>query len=274
MALAQYVPPVLHSLRQRWIASREPVYANYDEATNARGEDYHDAELADVVMEKTHRLLQGNIKDSIDDRQAIATLLAVSTAIAYAQRNGRPLRVLDFGGALGTSYHLIREQLPGAYAWAVVETPVFVEAGKPLETHELRMFETIDAAYKWLGEVDLVYTSSAIQYVPDPLGFVDRLLAVKPRCVSVLRTAFSRGRQKVVLQKSRLQDNGPGSLPAGVKDRAVYYPRTYASLPDFLDRLKDYHTVTSDPDGSAAVKIDGEVVEMGRNYLFVRKSDA
>lgn len=271
MGLARYLPPVVQGLLTQWRMSREPVFATYDDAAGSRGKDYHDEELVQIVLEKTRCLVKEASFRHITEHQAVATLLAVTTASALAQRANRPLRVLDFGGALGTSYHFIKERLPGNYVWAVVETPVFVTAGREFETEELRMFETISEATDWLGEIDLIYTSSAIQYMPDPLSTVDDLLAVNAGCVALLRSAFSEGNQIVVLQRSRLKDNGPGSLPAGVPDRPVYYPRTYAPIAGLRDRVRArYRTVVEYGDGSSKVRVGDQMVVMGGNYLFAR----
>jgi putative methyltransferase (TIGR04325 family) len=182
------------------------------------------------------------------------------------------LRVLDFGGAFGTSYHLVRDALPGQYRWAVVETPTFVGFASEVDTPDLRMFATIDEAKAWLGEVDLLYSSSALQYVPDPLSMVDRLLDTRPACAAWLRSAFSATDPVVVLQRSRLRDNGPGPLPEGITDVEVHYPRTYVSLPDFMSRFQpEYRLVIAYGNGTPALELGGVMATEGSNYLFVRQ---
>lgn len=275
MALGQFLPPILHRQLVRWRAAREPVFPSYQAAVSSRGEDYHDEELVDVVFSKTKRLLDSGSLDHVGDHQLMSTLLAVAVASSRGNRGAEPLRVLDFGGALGTSYHLTKGKLPGAYAWAVVETPYFVEAGKRIETSEIRFFETTAEATAWLGEVDLIYSSSAVQYMPDPLATIDDFIASRAGCIALLRSAFSEGRQVVVLQESRLRDNGPGPLPAGVKDRPVYYPRTYASLPAVRERFAhDYELVLEVGDGTPRLTVGGEAIAFGGNYLFRRRGNA
>lgn len=258
----------------QWRMSREPVFATYAEAARSRGQDYQDEELAQIVLNKTRHLVQDASFQHIAEHQAVATVLAVTTASALAPRGDRPLRVLDFGGALGTSYHFIKERLPGNYAWAVVETPMFVKAGREFETDELRFFETIEEATAWLGEIDLIYTSSAVQYMPDPLATLDLFLAANPRCVALLRSAFSENDQVVVLQRSRLRDNGPGPLPAGVRDRPVYYPRTYAPIEGLREKFaSNYRTVVEHGDGTPLIYVGGQRIVMGGNYLFARRTE-
>ncbi|MFT3830062.1 MAG: methyltransferase, TIGR04325 family [Opitutaceae bacterium] len=86
------------------------------------------------------------------------------------QRIGRPLRVLDFGGALGTSYWRHRGFLSdgGNWEWDIVEQPSFVVAGQAhLADPKLRFFETAAEAER-VGPHDLVLCSGVLQYLEDP----------------------------------------------------------------------------------------------------------
>src|SRR5262249_35705938 len=151
-----------------------------------------------------------------------------------------PLRVVDFGGAFGTAYFLTRQRLPALEVrWAVVESATFAGLAQRLDRtlsappdfrfltemsdSALHFFDGITNAMKWLGEVDLVYSSGALQYTPDPEGFLAELVATRPRTLALLRCALSRGSRVVTVQSSRLKDNGPGPLPEGFMDRRVSY---------------------------------------------------
>ena len=85
---------------------------------------------------------------------------------------GRPnhLRVLDFGGALGSHFHAIAPHWPWApLHWTVCETPAVASAGKAefelemTQGHRLR-FSTSAAEVLAKG-VDLVLASCSIQYL-------------------------------------------------------------------------------------------------------------
>lgn len=273
MTFGSLLPPAFRNLVHQWRASREPVFPTFDAAMQSRGKGYNDTELANLVLRKTKAFVQTDVVKGISDHQAMCTLVAINTAAAASQRGMKPLRVLDFGGALGTSYYLAKALMPGAYQWAVVESAVFADAAQDLgrDTPELRIFPGISEATAWLGGVDLLYSSSTLQYLPDADPFLDEMLAARPACVAWLRTAFSRTDKVVVLQQSRLIDNGPGPAPTDVKDRPVYYPRSYISLPDFLARFKDaYRQVIRLGDGTPETKIGGRTIIMGDFYLFLR----
>ena len=108
-----------------------------------------------------------------------------------ATRYGR-LHVLDFGGALGSTYFQSRALIHAAsdVRWAIVEQPAYVAAGtKEFGNRALSFHATIDAARRQ-GDFDVLLLSSVIQYLPDPLGFLDSVLAREFPTVILDRTPF------------------------------------------------------------------------------------
>lgn len=273
MRLRQLLPPFLYESVNRWKRSRIPVFASYDEAFAQSGEGYADTDLPAVVREKTERFINSSPRAGMEDVYVANTLLAVATAAALSPT--RPLRVLDFGGAFGTAYHLVNEILPLPCRWAVVESPSFAAAGRVLETDNLRFFGSIEAATAWLGEVDLVHSSSTIQYVSDPEAVILALLATRPACVAWLRTTFSAGDRFVELQTSQLKGHGPGELPPGVRDRTILVPRTYLPLDWFQDAMaKDYDLVARLGDTGRHSSVAGIPVILDDRFIYTRRSDA
>jgi putative methyltransferase (TIGR04325 family) len=85
------------------------------------------------------------------------------------------LRVLDFGGALGSVYWRHRAELAGVrgLSWDVVEQPGFVDAGRRhLAGTPLRFFATVDEA-EAPGGHDLLLCSTALEYLERPHATVD-----------------------------------------------------------------------------------------------------
>lgn len=157
------------------------------------------------------------------------------------------LRVLDFGGGGGSHYSIVRAAL-GAdrdIRWNVVETTAMAKvAGEKLAGGGLKFFDDIQKAAEDLGHVDLVFTSGALQYTPDPLAFLSSLLAVGADHVFITRTALSDGVDQIVsVQNSWLSSNGPGALPDGFKNHEIRYPVTFASRSKALKMLEEAYTV-------------------------------
>jgi putative methyltransferase (TIGR04325 family) len=108
----------------------------------------------------------------------------------------------------------------------VVETAAMAKAGRELLAgSELNFFDSIEDARRDLGRVDLVFSSGALQYCPQPLDFLKSLLAVRAPSLFITRTALAEGQiQRVGVQHSMLSWNGPGALPNGYQDREIAYP--------------------------------------------------
>ncbi len=110
----------------------------------------------------------------------------VLTALLWiAARNGGRLSVLDFGGALGSSYyqnHRFLERLPEVH-WSIVEQPSFVACGKrDFADERLRFYDNIEAC---LAErkPQVLLLSSVLQYLERPY---ELLHGVRDRFPSVI----------------------------------------------------------------------------------------
>jgi len=116
--------------------------------------------------------------------------------------NGGRLRVLDFGGSLGSTYFQCRRDLANLaeLRWAVVEQPAFVACGKSeLENDQLRFFDSVEAAAP--GPPDVALLSSVLQYLPDPGAIARRIAAVKPATILIDRTpAHDRAEDAIWVQ--------------------------------------------------------------------------
>jgi putative methyltransferase (TIGR04325 family) len=85
---------------------------------------------------------------------------------------GGGLRVLDFGGSLGSTYWRHRTRLPAGadLVWDVVEQRGFVDAGRGhLGGERLRFFPDVREAGA-AGRHDVLLCSCVLQYLEDPAG--------------------------------------------------------------------------------------------------------
>lgn len=153
--------------------------------------------------------------------------------------------VLDFGGGAGLHYKLACQQSPDI-RWAVVETPAMVRRAKELATDRLMFFERIEEAAGWLGDVDLVHSNGAIQYVPDPLETVRALCSVQPAMLVWHRVPISKEIRREV-QTSYLSDNGPGGTLAS-REKLVRYERNWISEQAFIGAHAGFRLIEQSPD--------------------------
>ncbi|WOH48007.1 hypothetical protein [Bradyrhizobium sp. sBnM-33] len=173
--------------------------------------------------------------------------------VAYEPRGDWPLvsdirTVLDFGGGAGLHYKLARLQNPDI-RWAVVETQAMARRALELATNRLMFFSDIEQAADWLGDVELMHSDGAIQYVPDAIETVRSLCATGPAVMLCKRVPTSDGEaQKREVQTSFLSDNGPGRLPTA-SDKLVKYERNWIPAQAFLAAHEGYRMIerSSDP---------------------------
>ncbi len=109
------------------------------------------------------------------------SLLAALLRIA-AQNKARSLRVLDFGGSLGSLYFWTRPYLRpalDALHWHIVEQPAHVAVGRAdFQSEELHFHETIEAAVAE-ARPDVLILSGVIHFLPDPEAFLAKLLNLR-----------------------------------------------------------------------------------------------
>ena len=175
-------------------------------------EGYENSELVDVVFRKT--LAYNPPKEDWPD------LVGAST-------------VLDFGGACGAHYKEAQHYTPDV-RWAVVETPAMVRKASDIATDRLRFFTSIIEAAAWLGPIDLMHSSGALQFAPDPNATVTELCELGAKRMHWRRLALSKDTMVREMQSSFLTDNGPGAIDR-VQEKRVEYERTRMPERVFLD---------------------------------------
>lgn len=225
------------------------AYASYEEALAATGSSgYQQQQLVSVVCEKTRVLQeylnQGGSLDLSALRPLVGILLARQGSPADV-----PLNVIDFGGAAGAHYFSARRVLSPEFKlrWTVIETEAMADAASSLwPGHEELRFATLDSFVEGQTkanplQLDLVLTSSALQYTPNPLRTLRTLLNLRAQSLFITRTPFSDLETTVItVQKSRLADNGPGPLPRRFTDCDMLYPITFLSKSALLKEVGNH----------------------------------
>ena len=200
-------------------------YASWAEAS-AHSAGYDAANILQSALRSTLAVKEGRAAAERDtallDRVAyswpvLAGLLRASLA------NDRRLTVLDFGGALGTSYFRNRAFLKHAsqLAWLVVEQPHFVACGKAhLEDDTLRFLPDIESCLDDF-QPNVLFLSSVLQYLPEPLAFLDHIQGHAFPYILIDRTCLAPpgSRPRLTVQKVH-PDVYDGSYPAWLRTAA------------------------------------------------------
>jgi putative methyltransferase (TIGR04325 family) len=125
----------------------------------------------------------------------------VAALFMSASRHNGELDVLDFGGALGSTYfqHLPLLGSLRRVTWSVVEQPHFVAAGRSrLQDERLRFCNSIEECLE-NRQPRVALLSSSIQYLPDPFAVLAALADARTEILVIDRTPFSREERHAIL---------------------------------------------------------------------------
>jgi putative methyltransferase (TIGR04325 family) len=265
--IKELTPPLFFRLYKN---KNNPIYNSYAEALSECQNGYESNDLVEVVVEKNKRF-----RDSIENNPTL-DLGMLRTLIGVGLVSGKnTLSVIDFGGAGGFHYTLSKLALGNEIKlnWAVVETTAMVKEAKKIENNELRFYDSIKIAQNELVNVDLVLTSGALQYCPNPIDFLKQLIEVNAKYIFITRTPFNNNHNEIIsTQITNLSDNGVGRLPNGYKNRKLKYPVTFVSK-DLVEKLlsEKYNiqfTIAEDKDTYRALNESFDMY----GYFCIRKN--
>lgn len=264
---------MLQAMQRLTRPSTSTTFPSFSDALSSCESDSYQANDVVRAMVAKNAIFRTSLTSGRSVPPSALAMLPALVSLSTHDPN-RPFTVIDFGGNAGYHYWVMRKLIPEPLPirWHVVETPAMVQAAQELETDELRFFDTIAAAANGFAHVDLIFSSSALQYTPSPAQFLKDLLTVGASSVFITRTPFAEDSSQpiVTVQHSRLSENGPGPLPEGFTDRWLKYPITY--LPrDELEQLLaiDYTTQFTLDEGSGVFRLRGKKIRM-TSYFFQR----
>jgi putative methyltransferase (TIGR04325 family) len=169
-------------------------------------------------------------RDSVGFKQADYNWPLLSCLLHIAACNQGTLRVVDFGGSLGSTFlqHRVFLRELNAVDWRVVEQESFVRFGKSVvSVHPagagLSFYSDVDSALE-PGGVDVLLLGSVLQYLEDPLRELQGMLNRNFPYVLLDRTAVLRGDGQCLLTVQQ--------VPAAIYD--ARYPAWFISY----DRLR------------------------------------
>jgi putative methyltransferase (TIGR04325 family) len=200
-------PSVVRQVKQRRSSGLyfEGDFASWEEAS-AHCTGYGAQDILDKVLAATLKVKHGEAlfeRDSVLFDEIEYSWPVLSGLMWAAARNGGKLNVLDFGGALGSSYYQNRKFLQSLpeVKWNVVEQHHYVEAGrKHIEDGQLRFYKTIEECLIE-NHPNVILLSSVAQYLKSPSEIISSLKIESADCLIIDRTPFSDSKEdKIVIQ--------------------------------------------------------------------------
>lgn len=200
-ALARdWLPPAVSRVARSWRGNGirfEGEFPGWQEAA-ARCTGYDADHILAKVLDATLRVKRGEAayeRDSVLFEEVEFNWPVAAGLLRAAARNQGRLAVLDFGGALGSSYFQNRALLEGltSVRWSVVEQPHYVAAGQAhVQDEVLRFHETIDGSVAD-EPPNAVLLSSVLQYLDDPRAVLEQASRLDAEVIVVDRTIVNDG---------------------------------------------------------------------------------
>lgn len=182
---------LLPPLQLEW----ETGYASWPEALEATA-GYDDEAVLEATLAAARAAADGSAaldRDGVllDEIQYSWPLLA---ALLYVGQRRGSLRVVDVGGALGSSFRqnkALLEAIPG-FHWAVVEQAHVAEIGtREFATDQLSFHSEFSEAA--IGGVDVVLFGASLCYLEDPFGYLGLVANADVPFLALDRTPFVDG---------------------------------------------------------------------------------
>jgi putative methyltransferase (TIGR04325 family) len=203
-----WLPPVVERRVRGLVVggSFEGDFATWDQAC-AHCTGYDDTRILAKVLDATLRVKCGVAafeRDSVLFDKVEYAWPMLAGLMSAAARDGGRLNVLDFGGALGSSYfqNLAFLQTLPEVQWNVVEQEHYVDVGRAhIEHGPLHFYRTINEC---LSEThpNVVLLSSVLQYLQSPTEVLQRLSESGASCLIIDRTPFAAaGRGRLLIQR-------------------------------------------------------------------------
>jgi putative methyltransferase (TIGR04325 family) len=239
-------------------------YATWEEARRAAG-GYAQPVILEKVIAAALTVRAGQAafeRDSVLFKEPECDHRVMAGLLYVAQANGGRLRVLDFGGSLGSIYFQLRPFFPplAELRWDIVEQAHFVEAGRRHFQGDMpSFFESMDAA-EHARSHDVVLVSTVLQYLPEPHVFAAELAA--------------RGLPFLLFNNLPLHGPAPDWLSVQHVPPKIYtasYPVWFLNRGRFLAHFASRYKVVWEYESSAVWPVDGR--DYPSTGLLLRRLD-
>jgi putative methyltransferase (TIGR04325 family) len=205
------------------LISRRPfsgIYASFDDVPGTM----RTAE-ADQAEAAARGVARGPSRDPATDLPLLRrarSLMPLVAAMLANERGGKPLKVLDFGGAAGVDFaNLLAALGPDTKLnYHVVDFPKVCAVGQAHWRNDARI--SFGDALPSEADFDLIYGWSSIHYVPDPLKLLEQFAAYHPAAILLIGSPFTSSEAFV-----RAQVN-----------QSVPFPQWVLSLPEIERRME------------------------------------
>ncbi|MDB4945217.1 MAG: uncharacterized protein JWP97_4751 [Labilithrix sp.] len=178
------------------------VFASFAEA-GGESSVFEGSIWLDKIVERARAAMSGTGEGAIPP-VAVTSEYALPFIAASLARRGTPLRILDFGGGMATSYVPLRAMLPPQQSleFVVVENGPIGDAGRALFAASPEVSFRTDLPDR--GPFDIVHFGSSLHYVDDWKGLLERIASLGP--ASLLFADLTAGDNRTFVTTQRFHD--------------------------------------------------------------------
>ncbi len=154
---------------------------------------YNESSILEKVKNATNEVLSGKAsyeRDAVLFYEADYNL-NVLASLQYVFQQQKKLQVIDFGGALGSTYHQHKkflDEMPNMH-WHIVEQENYIACGKAnFTTEKLSFHNSIQELQT--KQIDVVLFSCVLHYLEHPFQFIETAVAANIPYLIIDRTPF------------------------------------------------------------------------------------
>ena len=216
-------------------------FRNWEEANKATG-GYNTQFIVDKVKSASLKVKHGEAafeRDSVLFYHREYSWPVVSALLWSAAQNHGRLRVMDFGGALGSTYYQYKhlfDSLPEV-KWCIVEQTNFVDIGKAdFETEILKFYPDIESCLA-SNQIDIFLCGCVLPYLREPYAVMDKIMSQKIPLLIIDRMPFiDGGTDRLTIQK----------VPPQIYDAS--YPSWFFSYTKFTAYIQQAYSLVAEYD--------------------------
>ena len=190
-----FLPPFIYQKiknNSKFSVTFKGRYSSWAEAANV-SLGYDSSIILDRVLEASLKVQNG---EALYERDSVlfneiqySWPLAAALGLTAGEYDGN-LHVLDFGGALGSTYFANRNLIKSfkRVTWSIVEQQNYVKAGNKYFSNDiLTFYDTIQDA-KNQNPINCVILSAVLQYLENPYDIIAEICKLKPAYIILDQT--------------------------------------------------------------------------------------
>lgn len=261
MNIKEFIPPILISVLKK--GKKYGWKGDYDNWQSAlqHSKGYHAPNILGKIKEATLKVKNGEAvyeRDSVLFDKIEYSWPLLSSLMWVAAKNNNSLKVLDFGGSLGSTYFQNRNFLNelGDVEWNIVEQENFVTTGRnDIGNEKLQFFYSIDECIGKKGKPDILILACTLPYIENPFELIGELMNYKIPHIIIDNTFFNyEERDRITLQK----------VPPSIYNAS--YPCWFLSYKKLKALMSDKYIIVSEYFNDSKILLDGRSIQY-RGFL-------